>query len=272
MNDRSARPARQRAGGGLPGSAPARRWAGRPAMSGTRSLRSKRTCTMRWPRNWRAAASRPMPRPRPVRAVRPGPGGHRPGRAIRPAEGSAGAPRRPGRLPGRRGRSDRGRGLRGRISWLLAASAAAGSSARRFRPAATPSADCARWLAGDPSARTCLTAMVADHVNDILLQGLAGGLARDAAAGGLLVDATAVAGPQHAHRAAGRQRRSRGAILAVLVTLGTPRHGLDAEMVQGGQGAGHPFSLAAAALGAAAFFAARLYRRSGRARAARRPV
>jgi hypothetical protein len=58
-----------------------------------------------------------------------------------------------------------------------------------------------------------------------------------------------------------------GALLALLVMVVTFGTAIDTEMVQRGVGAGQPFSLAAAALGAAIFFALRL-RRVTRARAA----
>src|SRR5262249_38242687 len=37
-------------------------------------------------------------------------------------------------------------------------------------------ADCARWLAGRPGTRSCVTAMLADHAGDFLLQATAAGL------------------------------------------------------------------------------------------------
>ena len=37
-------------------------------------------------------------------------------------------------------------------------------------------ADCARWLAGDPGTHSCVTAMLADHAGDFLLQATAAGL------------------------------------------------------------------------------------------------
>jgi hypothetical protein len=49
-------------------------------------------------------------------------------------------------------------------------------------------------------------------------------------------------------------------LLALLVAIGTLGTGINTELVQCGQGAGQQFSLAVAALGAATFFAIRLYR------------
>ena len=101
--------------------------------------------------------------------------------------------------------------------------------------------------------------MIADHVGDIVLQSFAGGVV------GLLALAahawmrrrwhdrgTLTALPLGSAEAAGGLL----ALLVAIVALGTA---IDAEMVQRGQGAGQQFSLAVAALGAAMFFAIRLY-------------
>src|SRR5258708_37028609 len=61
------------------------------------------------------------------------------------------------------------------ISWALAALRGGTFVIAPFPPGSYTQADCARWLAGDPSARTCVAAMTADHVFDILLQGVAAG-------------------------------------------------------------------------------------------------
>jgi len=45
-----------------------------------------------------------------------------------------------------------------------------------FPPGTYTQADCARWLAGDPGTRSCVTAMLADHAYDYLLQAAACGL------------------------------------------------------------------------------------------------
>ena len=102
--------------------------------------------------------------------------------------------------------------------------------------------------------------MTADHVGDIILQGFAAGIV------GLLAlmafwsmrrrwqdRGTRTALPVGSAEAV-------GAILAVMVSATGLVMALDIEMVQRGQGAGQPLSIAVAALGAAAFFAIRLYR------------
>ena len=53
-----------------------------------------------------------------------------------------------------------------------------------------------------------------------------------------------------------------GAILALIVAVGTAGRGIDLELVQHGQGAGEMFSLAIGALAAATFFVVRLGRLS----------
>src|SRR5262249_48668566 len=120
-------------------------------------------------------------------------------------------------------------------------------------------ADCARWLAGDPATHNCATAMIADHLGDIALQSYTAGIA------GLLAltaywimrrrwhdRGTLTALPVGSAEAV-------GGLSAVLVAVGAVGTGIDPEVVQRGRGAGQQFSLAAAALGAAMFFAIRLY-------------
>ena len=121
-------------------------------------------------------------------------------------------------------------------------------------------ADCARWLAGDTATHSCITAMLSDHISDIVLQSIAAGVA-----GALLLTAfwglrrrwhdrsTLTALPVGSTEAV-------GAVLAGIVMAGTLGLAVNTELVQRGQGAGQLFSLAIAALGAACFFAARLYR------------
>ncbi len=153
------------------------------------------------------------------------------------------------------------------ISWAMAAIRGGTFVIAPFPPGSYTQADCARWLAGDPSARTCVAAMTADHVGDVLLQGLAAGFL-----GGLALltfwvlrykwqdRATLTALPVGSAEAV-------GAILAFLVATGGLVLWLNLETAQRGQGAGQPLSIAIAAICAAAFFSFRLYR-SARARVA----
>jgi hypothetical protein len=151
-------------------------------------------------------------------------------------------------------------GISGAISWLLAAVRGGTFVTAPFPPGSYSQADCARWLAADPGTRSCLQAMTYDHVGDILLSSLAAGVV------GLMIllafwwmrrrwqdRATLTALPAGSAEAV-------GAVLALLVMVFTLGTAIDAEMVQRGVGAGQPFSLAAAALGAAAFFGLRFRR------------
>jgi hypothetical protein len=151
-------------------------------------------------------------------------------------------------------------GISAAISWVLAAVRGGRFVTAPFPPGSYTSSDCARWQAGDPSAHSCVAAMTADHVGDILLQGFAAGILGVLA---LLAfwrmrrrwqdRGTLTALPVGSAEAA-------GVILAVLVSAAGLMTALNIETVQQGQGAGQPFSIAIAALGAAAFFAIRLYR------------
>ncbi len=151
-------------------------------------------------------------------------------------------------------------GLSGAIAWALAAAGGGRFVAAPFPPGSYTRADCARWLAGDPGTRSCVAAMTYDHVGDILLSSLAGGLF------GLMVLAvfwwlrrrwqdrgTLTALPVASAEAA-------GAILALLVAASTAAQAVDIAVVQRGVGAGRPLSLAAAALAAAVFFGIRVRR------------
>jgi hypothetical protein len=146
------------------------------------------------------------------------------------------------------------------LSWALAAWRGGVFVTAPFPPGSYTPADCARWLAGDPGARTCVMAMTSDHVGDIILQGAAAGVF------GLLAlvafrfmrgrwqdRGTLVALPVGSAEAV-------GAILALLVTVAGAGLAIDIEAVQRGHGAGQPISIAIAAACAAAFFAVRLYR------------
>lgn len=158
-------------------------------------------------------------------------------------------------------------GISGLISWALAASRGAIFVTAPFPPGSYSRADCTRWLTGDPSAHTCVTAMTADHIGDIVLQGLAAGffgvlalLAFWALRSRWQDRGTLTALPVGSAEAV-------GAILALLVTIASLASWLNIETGQRGQGAGQPMSIAIAALLAAAFFGFRLYH-SGRVRQA----
>jgi len=158
-------------------------------------------------------------------------------------------------------------GISAAISWVMAAVRGGTFVIAPFPPGSYTHADCASWLAGDPSARTCVAAMTADHIGDILLQGLAAGFF-----GALALLAfwmlrykwqdrgTLTALPVGSAEAL-------GATLAVLVAAGGVAVWLNLETAQRGQGAGQPLSIAIAAICAAAFFGIRLYR-SAKVRAA----
>ena len=153
------------------------------------------------------------------------------------------------------------------ISWGLAAARGGTYVIAPFPPGSYTRADCARWLAGDPSARTCVAAMTADHVGDILLQGLAAGFLGCLALLAFWMlrsrwqdRGTLTALPVGSAEAV-------GAILAFLVAASGAVIWLNLETGQRGQGAGQPLSIAIAAICAAAFFGIRLYR-SAKVRAA----
>jgi len=149
-------------------------------------------------------------------------------------------------------------GISGAIAWGLATVRGGSFLIAPFPPGSYTSADCARWLAGDPATHNCITAMTADHVGEIISTAIAGGIL------GLLTLA--------AHWWMRRRWQDRGtltalpigsaeavgAILALLVAVGTLGQGTDLELVQRGQGAGQMFSLGIAALAAAVFFAVQL--------------
>ena len=149
-------------------------------------------------------------------------------------------------------------GVSGAMSWALAATRGGSFVTAPFPPGSYTGADCARWLSGDLGTHNCVTAMIADHVGDIVLQSFAGGVV------GVLVlmahewmrrrwhdRGTLTALPLGSAEAA-------GGLLALLVAVGALGSGINTELVQRGQGAGQQFSLAVAALGAAIFFAIRL--------------
>jgi|SRR5450755_676945 hypothetical protein len=151
-------------------------------------------------------------------------------------------------------------GVSGAISWLMAIVGGETFLTAPFPPGSYTRADCARWLAGDPATRSCVRAMIDDHTGEIVLQSFALGIL------GLLV-----LGAYWWMRRRWRDRGTltalpagttevAGVLLAALVTVVMTGTGLGTEMIQRGVGAGHPLSLAIAALAAAIFFAIRLRR------------
>jgi len=120
-------------------------------------------------------------------------------------------------------------------------------------------AGCARWLAGYPGTRSCVTAMLADHAFDFLLQATAAGLLGLIALAAYLFlrrrwrdRATMTALPPGTAEALGTVMAGAAAVYFFGVVA-------DIEMVQHGIGAGQPLSLAIAAAGAAAAFALALW-------------
>lgn len=155
-----------------------------------------------------------------------------------------------------------GAGLIGGI--LLAAKGDAFLTAP-WGPGTYTRADCARWLAGDPGTHSCVTAMLADHVGDFLLQATAAGLLGLIALAAYLTlrqrwqdRATLTALPAGTAEALGTAL----AALAAVVCLG---QALNTEVVQHGIGAGEAWSLGVAAAVAAVAFALALRRALRRA-------
>ena len=151
-------------------------------------------------------------------------------------------------------------GVAGAISWALASLAGGSFVTAPFPPGSYTAADCARWLAGDPGTRSCVAAMTADHIGDIVMYGCAAGVLGLLAlvAFGVLQSrwqdhGTLTALPRGSAEAVGM-------VLAGLVTVAALGMGLNHVDVTHGIGAGQPFSLAVAAAGAAAFFAVRFWR------------
>jgi hypothetical protein len=153
-------------------------------------------------------------------------------------------------------------GISGAIGWGLAALRGGTFLVAPFPPGSYTSADCARWLTGDPAAHNCIAAMTSDHVGEVILNSFAAGVL-----GVIALSAygwmrrrwqdrgTLTALPIGSAEAV-------GAVLALIVAVGTAGRGIDLELVQHGQGAGEMFSLAIGALAAAAFFIVRLGRLS----------
>jgi hypothetical protein len=114
--------------------------------------------------------------------------------------------------------------------------------------------DCARWLAGDPGTGSCVTAMLADHAGDFLLETAAAGLLGLIAGAGYLVLRSRWRDPATLAALPVGTAEILGAVLAGAATLVLLGSVLDIETVQHGIGAGEPLSLGIAALVAAVGF------------------
>jgi hypothetical protein len=151
-------------------------------------------------------------------------------------------------------------GISGAIGWAMADIRGGSFLTAPFPPGSYTRADCDDWLTGDPATHNCVTAMISDHVGDIVLQGFAAGLLGIIALLAFAAmrrrwqdRATLTALPVGSAEAA-------GAVLAALVTVAGLVRWINIETNQQAQGAGQPLSIAMAAACAATFFAVRLYR------------
>ena len=153
-------------------------------------------------------------------------------------------------------------GLIGR--WFLAVKGTAFLTAP-WPPGSYTRADCARWLAGDRGTRSCVTAMLADHAGDVMLEATAAGVL------GLLLLIGYVALRSRWHDRAtmtalpAGTAEALGAALASLAAVACFGYALDIETIQHGIGAGQPWSLGLAAAVAGIAFAvafARIRRRN----------
>jgi hypothetical protein len=148
-------------------------------------------------------------------------------------------------------------GLIGR--WFLAVKGTAFLTAP-WPPGSYTRADCARWLAGDQGTRSCVTAMLADHAGDVMLQATAAGVL------GLLLLAGYVALRSRWHDRATMTAlpagfaEALGAVLAGLAAVGCLATAWNIETTQRGIGAGVPWSLGLAATAVAILFALALLR------------
>jgi two-component system, OmpR family, sensor kinase len=145
-------------------------------------------------------------------------------------------------------------GVAGLVGRLLLAARGNLFMTAPWPPGSYTQADCARWLAGDPGARSCVAAMLADHAGDFLLQATAAGLlGLIAGAGYLLLRSRWQDRAMLAALPVGTAQFLGAALagLAALVFFGTV---LDIETVQHGIGVGEPLSLGVAALLAALGF------------------
>jgi hypothetical protein len=134
-------------------------------------------------------------------------------------------------------------------------------------PGSYTQADCARWLAGDPGTHSCVTAMLADHAGDIMMEAAAAGVL-----GVLILAVYVVLRMRWRDRATmtalpAGSAEALGAVLAGLAAVACFGVAWNIESTQHGMGAGTPWSLGLAAAAAAVAFALALWRaRSAAAR------
>jgi hypothetical protein len=155
----------------------------------------------------------------------------------------------------------------GLIAWVLQRMKGTAFMTAPFPAGSYTRADCARWLSGDPRTHSCVTAMLADHNWDFLMETVAAGFL------GLIALAVYLGLRQRWRDRATRTAlpagtaEALGAALAGLAAVVCLGQAVDAEMVQRGIGTGQPLSLGIAAAAAALWFAA-AFRRALRAKAA----
>jgi len=145
-------------------------------------------------------------------------------------------------------------GIGGVIGWVVRALWGDNAVATPFPSGSYTAADCTRWLAGYPSARDCVTAMTADHANDFLQNAAGCGVLGVLGLGLYLWLRRRWSGAAVATALPRGSDDIVGAALAVVTAVGLLGQGVDAVVVTDANGAGAPFSLAVAALLAAAFF------------------
>jgi hypothetical protein len=145
-------------------------------------------------------------------------------------------------------------GLAGVIARIIQLGWGNTAIATPFPTGSYTAADCARWLAGYPSAHDCVTAMTADHAADFLRNSAACAVLGVVAALAYTVLRRRWAGPS-VNRALPRATESVvGVVAAIGVAVLLAGQGVDAVLVTHGHGAGASFALAAAACVAALFF------------------
>ena len=145
-------------------------------------------------------------------------------------------------------------GIGGVIGWVVRALWGDNAVATPFPSGSYTAADCTRWLAGYPSARDCVTAMTADHANDFLQNAAGCGVLGVFGLGLYLWLRRRWSGAAVATALPRGSDDIVGAALAVVTAVGLLGQGVDAVVVTDANGAGALFSLAVAALLAAAFF------------------